>query len=789
MKASSAVGRRLSGAAVMLVAGFGLAVLSGCPGPITDCTTNEDCDDGIACTVDTCGTDGTCVHDDAACPAGEPINLRTASEEEIAALDVQSEISSVEIASPPTVNFTVTTVAGAPIIGIGDLWEADNAFVRFTISKLVPGTNGDPNTWVAYTRDTTNDGATPPDYDSGSALVDHGDGSYTFTFKTDVALVSGVAYEPTLTHRVAGQIGAGNVPLEAQNLYLDFVPNGGSVTTTRNIAVVASCNECHEDLVFHGRRYLVEYCVACHNPDLAEGEGDMAYMTHKIHAGQKFNVLDEGIDYSEVTYPQNLANCRKCHSAEDAATPDGDNWKNKPNMAACGSCHQISFTSPPPEGLTLHTAGAQANNATCAVCHPASEIEKYHLTEIASANNPSVPEGAVNFTYEISEATVNGATNVASIRFRILADAAPAVFGAPGTTLLDGFTGSPSFLFAYALPQSDNANPADWNNLGRPAAQPRTISITNLWNGTDGALAGPDAEGYYTATVPDAFPVGAKLRAVALQAYFTQVSPELARHTPSPVVTVTGDEARREIADGNKCQACHEWFEGHGGNRVIGNDRGVAICATCHVPGLTTSGRAINPADAAGSGAATALGNTDTWTWPEDTNNLKDMIHGIHASSARSTDYEFVRNRQNGLYFNWSEVTYPAENGTRNCLMCHYEGTYELPLNANALVTTVRTSGTEDGLDGNSYTTYGEARNSVPNATDWINTPAASACYYCHDSETAVAHMRQNGGVISLAAVGAADFTQRQDVVTVESCSVCHGDGKISDVGVAHGIE
>ena len=76
----------------------------------------------------------------------------------------------------------------------------------------------------------------------------------------------------------------------------------------------------------------------------------MKYMIHKIHSAQKFDVLDDGIDYSEVTYPQDLANCRKCHNGEDEATPDGDNWKNVPNMVACGSCHQISFVDPPPEG-------------------------------------------------------------------------------------------------------------------------------------------------------------------------------------------------------------------------------------------------------------------------------------------------------------------------------------------------------------------------------------------------------------------------------------------------------
>ena len=98
-----------------------------------------------------------------------------------------------------------------------------------------------------------------------------------------------------------------------------------------------------------------------------------------------------------------------------------------------------------------------------------------------------------------------------------------------------------------------------------------------------------------------------------------------------------------------------------------------------------------------------ALGTSDTWTWPEDTNNLKDMIHGIHASAVRTFDYEFVRGRNDGIYYNWSEVTFPAEDGVRNCLLCHMEGTYELPLADNVLATTVRTTGTDDGLDGDDF--------------------------------------------------------------------------------------
>jgi hypothetical protein len=63
---------------------------------------------------------------------------------------------------------------------------------------------------------------------------------------------------------------------------------------------------------------------------------------------------------------------------------------------------------------------------------------------------------------------------------------------------------------------------------------------------------------------------------------------------------------------------------------------------------------------------------SDPLTYPEATNNFKNMIHGIHKASDRP--YEFVRNRVNGFYYNWSEVTFPGD--LRFCEKCHLEDTY-----------------------------------------------------------------------------------------------------------------
>lgn len=705
-------------------------------------------------------------------PGGAVIDASTTPATTLAEVDVQSEITSVTIASPPVVKFTLKDSNGKGITGLGALQESDSRFVRFTLVKLVTGTNGNPDSWVSYVRDS--DGI--PTYDNTGTLVDHGDGSYTYTFATDVATVTGVTYEPTLTHRLGGQIGSSSVSLEAQNFAYDFVPAGGAVTAMRNIATVSSCNECHGRLVFHGRRFEVEYCVTCHNPDLIVGVDslNMSTLAHKIHSANP-TYLDS--EFAEVTFPQGK-NCLKCHNGADSATPQGNNWQTKPNLAACGGCHIVDFTTG--EG---HDGGIQLDNSGCIGCHSATAIEGYHLSDNPTENNPKVPAGAVNFTYEIIGATVN-ASNQAVINFRILADGTPIDLTTYPPT---GFTGGPSFLVAYALPQDDMAGnlpptnnvatPAEYNNRGKSAAQPASVSLANLFNGTQGTLSG--ASGNYTATLTSAaslFPVGATMRAVALQGYFTQsagtngIAVATARHTISVVKPVTGDAVRREVIENAKCANCHEWFEAHGGNRVYD----MKVCVFCHVPNLSTSGRGANPANMSADNkallAADGFNPEDPATYPEDTNNFKDMIHGIHAADMRANAYTFVRDRGTSgvYYYNWSEVTFPGI--LNNCTTCHKDGAFTPPVDANALPTTVVTS------DGNPATTVAQDRASLPNAADTVISPNASACVYCHDSDLAKDHMLQNG----------AYYGARSSYVANETCALCHGAGRSADVEIVH---
>jgi len=735
------------------------------------------------------GKDGLDGSDGADGPPGPTVlNASLISEEQLSALEVVSEITGVVVASPAVVTFTLKTASGVPITGIVPFWEDSNYYVRFTMTKLIAGESGGPNTWVAYTRDaTTND----PDYDTGSSLVDNGDGSYTFTFITDVTNVAGVAWEPTLTHRVAGQIGSRSVPLEPQNLVFDYVPAGGAVTTTRNIAVMGTCNECHDNLVFHGRRFLVEYCVQCHNPDLATGEGNMSFMIHRVHAAGKFEVLDDAIDYSHLTYPQDVENCRKCHSGADAATPDGDNWMNVPSVAACSGCH---------DGLSP-THGGGGGGDVCLTCHNdtiAPSIATAHLTANATPNNPDLLPGQRSITYELIEATVSGSNDV-TIKFKILSDGTALDITNLPQDLLDPGR-YPGFLLAWALPQDGIDKPMDYNNLGRRAAQPLSLGLSAFspieTEESIGTMSFDAATGVNTAVITDAdsqFPSEGTLRAIGLQGYLQQDldgdgSSDVSLHTPSAVVAVAGDSVRRTVVDSASCSNCHEWFEGHGGNRTYN----IQICTLCHVPNLSSSGRTVTDATARGLDLdiadAIAHGTLDPsvdpdnpLTYPEDAQNLKDLVHGIHSHGDRTRNFQHVRGPSRQGYYDWDHITFPRGASTSNCMLCHTDESYELPLAADLLGTTVRTTGVADGQDEDAEAAFV----GVPNISDWINTPTASSCFYCHTSSDAMAHMMQNGALLS-DPTGTFYSNRNELGGTYESCSVCHGPGKTADLEIVH---
>ena len=351
-----------------------------------------------------------------------------------------------------TVDYMISDDAGDPVVGVTG---AD-----FNIVALQPAAGDNAwNTWVAYNyRDQTVSGDDFPNPDgtamdqayreNGGVHTDNGDGTYSYVFDTDISAVvtpvagTAIAYDRTLTHRVSVMIG-GHSGATADAVF-DFVPDGSAITETRDIVQTDVCLDCHGN-DFHGHggdRLTLENCNTCHltgSLDPHSGETvDMKVMIHKIHAGGEvasiagvdgvvwddpdtaddesadngdytiYGYQNNGHSWWKVAFPANIQTCTKCHTGGGL---DVDNWMNVPSREVCGSCHDLIDWGTG-DG---HDGGAQANDSSCAACHPATGASSVGGSVVAAHDWQSkIPRNIPEFDVDLTvSAPANGTHFVA----------------------------------------------------------------------------------------------------------------------------------------------------------------------------------------------------------------------------------------------------------------------------------------------------------------------------------------------------------------------------------------
>ncbi len=351
-----------------------------------------------------------------------------------AALEPQVTITGVSIASAPVVNFEVTDAAGNPVVGLGNRSRSSTATMAgltnlaFALAKLVPGTNGGPSRWVSYivtSVPTTTAAAAPsrPSTDNTGTLVDHNDGTYTYTFYRDVTqiksqvdamVVSGannkadlddLTWETNLVHRLTLQV-SGNAPgtgtntptavqtpgyagvpmVHAKDVIYDFVPATGATVATsgRDVVATAKCEECHRKLGgipgddpessaagFHGgARNEARYCVVCHTEQRKYGrsEATIDASTLTFTSASTYRVDGRAVG----NLPNHLHKTHMGHFLAKKGYNYGGVLYNEvlfpQDLRNCTKCHDGSATS------TAQTAqGDNWKNApsrlACGACH------------------------------------------------------------------------------------------------------------------------------------------------------------------------------------------------------------------------------------------------------------------------------------------------------------------------------------------------------------------------------------------------------------------------------------
>jgi OmcA/MtrC family decaheme c-type cytochrome len=365
-------------------------------------------------------------------------------------LEIQS-VTIPEGTNPrPVVRFRVTDAAGAPVDLATELanWNLGvptaanrvkpHTVPRFTLSQLED--DGDYlslySATVAALAYTPQPGTVPPAAAATQATsqppsrvagvnvtfpatdlvpVGAGTGVYDFTMPATTA----ATVDRTKTHTAAGWIvrttsSDSDVAYDSYN----FVPAGGAAAQLDEVVSDGACNRCHGTLQAHGSRRGTQLCITCHSPQTVDPETsrtvDFKVMIHKIHMGSGLPSVQQETptnyfivgnsqnvhDYSELSFPwhdHGVAHCTVCHTGGE----DSDNWRSRPNLAACTSCHDnVKFdgsagTTPcsrpagdptPASANCNHSGGLitpanTSDSASCVACHglnAPNAVDRYH---------------------------------------------------------------------------------------------------------------------------------------------------------------------------------------------------------------------------------------------------------------------------------------------------------------------------------------------------------------------------------------------------------------------------
>jgi OmcA/MtrC family decaheme c-type cytochrome len=754
---------------------------------------------------------------------GSALNISTAA-------SITGTITSVTISGPPVVQFQLVDENGAPLQGL------PAADLSFTIAQLVPGQNGTSSQWNSYIYSTVTPSGCPtgvaacdttpktqPTVEAATSgtFVDNGDGTYQYTFKTDITKVPNVVYNAGLTHRVGFEI---RNLVQANNGPYTFLPSTGATTGIfmREIVETATCDNCHTMLTAHGgARVQVQYCVMCHTPgntDPYSGNTlDFKVMVHKIHSGNTLPSIQTasgvntaptlGIGYwivgfeaslsnfNTVLYPQDTRNCVTCHVQTIPAATQAANYFTVPTAEACGACHDnVNFAT----GANHSSGNIVANDSQCTTCHGStSTIDNGQLQVVAAHIIPEVV-AATKFQYivnSVSFKTTSGNIypvvnfsvvdpTTGNAPYNILT-AAPFAGTDPGTGRPVCANGGAAVLaINIAWETSDYTN---WGSGTTPAAWGQPISLNPLAGCGTGTpapgLTGPDSTGAFTMTSPTPLPHppaancppqgGTACPAIANVGVVIEGHPGVVTTGPGataiPVTSVvsygnvTGATpvARRTVVSTAQCNVCHNLLSAHGDNR----NNNTQVCVACHNPASTDVSERQTL-------TATTPGIDGLW---EQAIDFKHMIHSIHDGSVRgAAGSPFVIYGFGGSINNFTNVVYPGQ--LNRCDACHVGTTYYPVVDTAVQATTFLT-----GLS-----------TELPNPTTVGNPIATSAnmsvCSGCHVDAVTQAHMEQNGGSTTVTKDAEGRTILSTNPANVETCSVCHGAGGVADVRVVHNI-
>jgi OmcA/MtrC family decaheme c-type cytochrome len=732
-------------------------------------------------------------------------------------VDAVITITSVQnVGGKAKVSFNVADKSGKPVATV------TNSNLSVKIADLIPHMVVDAGTgnvtkvsgdntfstdyWEMWVSESPGRAANPtgnPPTPATNNLVstDAANGNYSYTFVTPFGSAwpgyNNAGYAAANKKRVAIEMSSPPTGYNKAVGILDFDGDPGSgktataIDSVRQFVTIAACQQCHgpymDNAAHASNRNDMRECVFCHSAlygsapkhavgFMADDAADLPVFIHKIHG----NTWTDQDDISSavtgsVTYPEPLQKCDVCHSDPSGAAPadlsELTNWKTHPTGRVCASCHTTNVVTAATTTIaatfthdgTLTTVtpvpGGAKNDAQCVLCHSGNgtasdhaDIVTAHNTAlpsftapaaglVASLPTPDSPEYIVSITTstpangkffvagEQPVVTINLTNNDAgktSVAGTLVTSASHTVGYYDPTSLsianmyVYGPRTSPRPSF---LPAGRTDNGAAASTTSVKLLQSYTSASRTAGNNPTGPFLYTDASNSTTATgwVYTLAPVPA---GTLPGTYFVRV------YLGNTYTYNIADGGAGTVPDQVVSYGLAQFQVGTAtvDKRIAGDPDGGASCRKCHGVTVMHPDDHAAPFDPDHCNACHyigAYGNTAGTKLSSSGDPIANRVHAVHSASVTGD----LKNHD------WTEITYPSN--PERCAVCHNSGN----------------------------TAYKSNLYEIP-------------CYGCHADVTgAAAHMSSMGG--SLTSV----VSVSTSTVTVpESCGVCHGPGRETDV-------
>lgn len=533
--------------------------------------------------------------------------------------------------------------------------------LRLYVSELVTDPNAKVDPGPAWVRRVYEHG-TPADAEDqlpGSlTVIDGTTGEYSYQM-ADALAASSNPFRVTVRVRYRATIDDVRYYIvNAANASYDFLqadPGTQLAASGADMADTNACNSCHGDAigyVGHHGYTEVKSCDNCHNLDYQEsrngGEGDLAFMVHRIHSAGTFASLHGGADFSEVTYPQKTSTCDKCHNDN---APNADLAFTNPTRRNCGSCHaNVNFATG-----ENHAGGVFTDDSLCSACHQktGSEINggipgNDHKSMIAGSGLAASTANTPEYTVDIGMTDpANGsyyeAGEMPTVTVTLTPnDGGPAANYAAAADAKGDRDGnlSGASLFVYG-PRSDAVPVLTWHSSTDPSWTGVPVQGHSLFVGADPQVM-TDGSGFkYKLMNIDALEPGTYMVRFEGNDYGANSDSDYVTSSTAVTTFQVGQAEEEPKVSGSGCLNCHGathmHLEGaHPHNQPFNTDG----CLACH--------------DRSTGNYGDYIGN---------------RVHAVHSGSETG---------DLGPHAFEGEITYPQD--VNNCSVCHTNAGAETPV-------------------------------------------------------------------------------------------------------------